>query len=236
MEKVEVGFRVYKVTKDIIFIDSLEYNPRTNDVSRIQIKIDNSTVHPVETTLARWCVDMILKYNPDCLHLEYKNEKFDFLPKYNYLLIRDIMLHRPIRFEKTMVPIKIQLPESWYDSEIINGYFVSREKKELWAIELDMLAKLQKVCDKHKINWWVDAGTLLGAVRHKGFIPWDDDIDVVMLRQDYDRFLEECSGEFTGNYFLQNEKTDTSVYCHTKLRRTDTTCILAHDVSTIYDL
>lgn len=235
MEKVEVGFRVYKVTKDAIFIDSLKYNSRINGASRIRIKIDNSTVYPVETTLARWCVDMILKYKPDCLYLEYKNEKFDFLPKYNYLLIRDIILHRPTRFEKTMVPIEIQLPESWYDSEIINGYFVSREKKELWAIELDMLAKLQKVCDKHKINWWVDAGTLLGAVRHNGFIPWDDDIDVVMLRQDYDRFLEECSGEFTGNYFLQNEKTDTSVYCHTKLRRTDTTCILAHDVPAGFD-
>ena len=65
---------------------------------------------------------------------------------------------------------------------------------ELKSIQLEILDVVAKFCEERGINYWIDAGTLLGAIRHKGYIPWDDDIDVGMLRQDYDRFMNEFNG------------------------------------------
>lgn len=62
--------------------------------------------------------------------------------------------------------------------------------KRLQKAELSMLLAISDVCEAEGISWWMDSGTALGAVRHGGFIPWDDDIDIGMLRSDYDRFLE----------------------------------------------
>ena len=61
---------------------------------------------------------------------------------------------------------------------------------ELRKIQLNILNNIDDFCKKNKINYWIDCGTLLGAVRHSGYIPWDDDIDVGMLREDYNKFLE----------------------------------------------
>lgn len=63
--------------------------------------------------------------------------------------------------------------------------------QELRGIQLEILDQVDGFCRRHKIKYWIDCGTLLGAVRHKGYIPWDDDIDVGMLRADYDRFMSE---------------------------------------------
>ena len=60
---------------------------------------------------------------------------------------------------------------------------------ELKTIQLEILDAAAKFCDEHNIKYWLDCGTMLGAVRHKGYIPWDDDIDLGMLRPDYDRFI-----------------------------------------------
>ena len=62
--------------------------------------------------------------------------------------------------------------------------------KRLQKAELSILLAISDVCEAGGISWWMDAGTALGAMRHGGFIPWDDDIDIGMLRSDYDRFLE----------------------------------------------
>ena len=78
----------------------------------------------------------------------------------------------------------------------------------VWAVQMDLLKELIRVCEKYNITYYGDSGTLLGAIRHKGYIPWDDDIDVVMTRSEYNRLLEVAEKEFTHPYFFQTRETD----------------------------
>lgn len=69
-----------------------------------------------------------------------------------------------------------------------------------------LLVKVKNICKKHKISFWLDSGTLLGAVRHRGFVPWDDDIDICMLRDDYDKVLPILKKEFSNSDFYIRER------------------------------
>jgi lipopolysaccharide cholinephosphotransferase len=71
-----------------------------------------------------------------------------------------------------------------------------------------MLDAFAALCEKHNLAYFLEGGTLLGAVRHKGFIPWDDDIDIGMLRKDYDKFLKICKKQLNPQYCLQSIETD----------------------------
>ena len=72
----------------------------------------------------------------------------------------------------------------------------------------EILQVFDKICKKYNLVYWLDFGTLLGAVRHKGFIPWDDDLDVSMPREDYEKFLKIAPKELPDKYFLQIQATD----------------------------
>lgn len=126
-----------------------------------------------------------------------------------------------------MVKLNIELPEGFLEEEEREGYTVTSEMKKVWAVELDLLAKLLEVCKKHDIKIFASGGTMLGAVRHKGFIPWDDDIDMMMFREDYEKLCEIAPEEFKHPYFFQTDYTDPgSMRRHAQLRNSETTAIL----------
>ena len=96
--------------------------------------------------------------------------------------------------------------------------------QEIQKVELDLLEKFISVCKKYNIMYYADAGTLLGAVRHKGFIPWDDDIDLALLWPDYQKLMEVAPRECEYPYFFQCIYTDAEALPGTcRLRRSDTT-------------
>ncbi len=84
-------------------------------------------------------------------------------------------------------------------------------KEELKKLQLDILISIHEFCQQQNLRYSLSSGTLLGAVRHKGFIPWDDDIDIMMPRPDYERFIESYPG-FNQNYEVQSYKNDDSYW------------------------
>lgn len=95
--------------------------------------------------------------------------------------------------------------------------------RRMQLLQLDMLVELDRVCKKNNITYQIWAGTQLGAVRHKGYIPWDDDADVVMLREEYDKFKKVCNQLNPEICFFQDHDTDNMYrWGYGKLRRTNT--------------
>ena len=74
--------------------------------------------------------------------------------------------------------------------------------------QLEIAKEIKKICDENEIKYFLDSGTLLGAVRHKSFIPWDDDLDIGMLRDDYEKFINIAPQKLSNNFILQTWKTD----------------------------
>jgi len=102
------------------------------------------------------------------------------------------------------------------------------ELRKLQLHQLEILRELDRICRKHDIKYHLSAGTLIGAIRHQGFIPWDDDIDIEMFYEDFIRFVEVCKTELLAErkYFLQTMESDPYYnYVFAKLRENDTLCV-----------
>ena len=122
--------------------------------------------------------------------------------------------------------IHLEVPEDFLDGEERCGYYISNKMKKVWAIQMDMLCELDRICKKYGLTYYADAGTLIGAIRHKGFIPWDDDIDIVMMRSDYQKLLSLGQKEFKDPLFFQSIDSDKKyIRGLAKLRNSSTTAI-----------
>ncbi|BFT66393.1 MULTISPECIES: phosphorylcholine transferase LicD [Parvimonas] len=125
-----------------------------------------------------------------------------------------------------------------FDSK--NSWRMKREfKKTKFDIDFDSLKKKEleilkefiSCCEQMNLTYYISYGTLIGAIRHGGFIPWDDDIDVCMPRPDYDKFISEGSKFLPENYFIQTMDTDPKYALNfAKLRDSDTTLFEKHVV------
>ena len=102
--------------------------------------------------------------------------------------------------------------------ETICGFEVSAQMKRIWAMELDMVEKFVAVCREHNMEYMIMGGTLLGAVRHKGFIPWDNDIDILMQRKDFNKLLEIGPEVFKSPLFFQTPVTEDSRFFSTYVK------------------
>lgn len=119
------------------------------------------------------------------------------------------------------------IPQDFYKEEIRNDFKVTTKRKKVWAVEIDLLEEFDKCCKKYNLKYFVTDGTFLGAVRHKGFIPWDDDVDIAMFRQDYDRLLSIAPKYFKNEYKFQSYKNEKKYFkLHAQLRNSKTTAIL----------
>lgn len=117
------------------------------------------------------------------------------------------------------------------DTEVICGYEVSAQMKRIWAMELEMVERFVAVCNEYCLEYRIMGGTLLGAVRHKGFIPWDNDIDILMPRKDFNRLLEIGPDVFEAPMFFQTPVTEQSRYfcTYAKIRNEKGTAASVYD-------
>ena len=125
--------------------------------------------------------------------------------------------------------IKTKIPESFFKDEERCNYYISEKMKKVWAVQLDLLSELKRVCEKHGLTYFADSGTLLGAVRHKGYIPWDDDIDIAMKREDYDKLIKIGPSEFKDPFFLQSAHAEVFPRGYARLRNSNTTALTKYD-------
>lgn len=105
---------------------------------------------------------------------------------------------------------RIELNEQFYEDEVREGFYIPSAIKKAWGAEIQILNELDKVCKKLGIRYFAAWGTFLGAVRHGGYVPWDDDFDICMLRDDYNRFLDEGLKLMPEGFTIYNLETKKS--------------------------
>lgn len=122
--------------------------------------------------------------------------------------------------------MKAILGEDFFKEEVKCDYLIPSYMKKNWAIQLDLYLVVSEICETHGLKYFVMFGGLLGAIRHDGFIPWDDDLDIGMLRKDYEEFIKIASKELKAPYFLRTPFTDpTCLYPVIDIVNSETTFI-----------
>lgn len=103
----------------------------------------------------------------------------------------------------------MKFTNAYFEDEVRDGFYVSSMMKKAWAAQLEVLYEVQQLCKRHGIQYFAEWGTLLGAVRHGGMIPWDDDLDICMLSKDYNRFFE-LADELPDGFSISEYHTNES--------------------------
>lgn len=91
----------------------------------------------------------------------------------------------------------MEMDPSFFEEETRHGFFITPFMKRCWASQMEVLQGIDDICRKYNIRWFSHYGTMLGAVRHGGYVPWDDDMDICMLREDVEKFAEAVKKENT---------------------------------------
>ena len=94
--------------------------------------------------------------------------------------------------------------QDFLKEEVRWDHFIDQKQKKIWALELEILEFLDAICKKHGLRYYLEHGSLLGAARHQGFIPWDDDLDVGMPRPDYEKLKVIMETEIREPFFFQD--------------------------------
>ena len=116
----------------------------------------------------------------------------------------------------------------------MKGLMNNKDLIRLHEVEIEILDEFVRICEKYNLQYFLVGGTLLGAVRHKGFIPWDDDLDISMPRKDYERFIEISQKELDDKYMLDSKDTNPKYYLNfIKIRKKGT--IFEQDFQANYD-
>lgn len=96
---------------------------------------------------------------------------------------------------------------SFFEDEVRCGFYIPSMTKRAWAVEMEVLSEVDRICQKYDITYYAGWGTFLGAVRHHGFIPWDDDMDIFMHRNDFEKFMSVAKDELPDEYYFSNFET-----------------------------
>ncbi len=108
----------------------------------------------------------------------------------------------------------MKFADDFFDKEVREGFEVPEMMKRAWAAEMEILKIVIDICEKNELQYFADWGTLLGAVRHKGFIPWDDDIDICLKREEYNRLVHILPMELPYGFVMSGTYTE-----ETRLRK-----------------
>ncbi len=153
-------------------------------------------------------------------HYLVKNRLFSTICKISLQKFLSLFFLYPIQC------VSVFTANNYHGGENLEEQLSEKELADLKAKELDILVKFDRMCKENNLRYFITAGTLLGAVRHKGFIPWDDDIDVVMLRKDFKKLNGVCKKALPEGLFLQDKKNDKGYPFHFDKIRLDNTEVI----------